>query len=109
MIQLVESRIFHILAHPDSIKCFNAYSNRDLTELYNRLAKALKRNKMKAEFNNGLYLNYHHEELGLNRKLLKVLIDHEVEIWTASDAHSPQDVGEYIREAVKIINRYSKA
>jgi len=106
MIQLVDSKIFHVLAHPDSIKCFNCYPKTDLTEIYNRLAASLKKNKVKTEFNNGLYINYKHEELGLDRKLLKILLDNEVEIVTGSDAHRPQDAGRYIIDSVKIIEEH---
>lgn len=107
MIQLVKSKMFDVLAHPDSIKCFNYYSNKRLSQIYIDLAKTLVENNVKAEFNNGLYINYGHNELGTNRELLKILIDNGVEIVTASDAHRPEDVGKYIKEATDIILNYS--
>ncbi|GKX31078.1 histidinol-phosphatase [Vallitalea longa] len=108
MIQLVESRIFNILAHPDSIKCFDYYPTIKLTNVYIQLAKALKRNNVKAEFSSGLHINYGHGDLGLNKELLKILSEYEVDIVTASDAHRPEDVGKYIREAKKILNGSNK-
>lgn len=104
MIALVTSGLFTNLAHPDSIKCFNYYSHSDLQGLYVELACAVKEKRMRVEFNNGLYINYGHEELGTNRKLLKILLDNNIEIVTASDAHKPEDVGKFILEARKIIS-----
>ncbi len=106
MIQLVKSGIFDVLAHPDSIKCFNYYSSIALDDVYKKLALALKDHKVQVEFNNGLFINYNHEELGTNRKLLKILLENGVEIVTASDAHTPEDVGRFILEANDIINKF---
>lgn len=103
MIQLVESKLFNQLGHPDSIKCFGYYSSNDLKEVYERLASVLKQNKVATEFSGGLYINYGHKELGPNRGLLKSLLKHDVKIITVSDAHRPEDVGAYIKEGLKII------
>jgi len=108
MIKLVESKLFNILAHPDSIKCFNYYPKKDISYLYEKLALSLKENNLKAEFSNGLFINYSHIELGMNKKLLKILMDNDVEIVTASDAHTPHDVGRYIKEANKILNQLNR-
>lgn len=107
MIRLAESKIFNVLAHPDSIKCFEHYPSFDLTDMYRLLSLALRKNNMKAEFSNGLYINYGHKELGLNRELLKVLLEYDVELVTASDAHRPEDVGRFIMEANELILKYN--
>lgn len=106
MIDLVNSGIFNILAHPDSIKCFDYYPNSSLEKVYHKLAKSLKENDVKVEFNNGLFINYGHSELGMNRRLLKILLDNGVNIVTSTDAHRPEDVGKYIKEANEIIFKY---
>lgn len=103
MIKLVESKIFTILAHPDSIKCFDYYPKIDLSNLYNKLAISLKENNVKAEFSCGLYNNYKHNEMGPNRELLSALIYNKVDIITASDAHKPEDVGRSIKEAYNLV------
>lgn len=108
MLQLVKSKIFDVLAHPDSIKCFNYYPTLDLSDQYKELSLALKDGKMKVEFSNGLFINYQHEELGLNRDLLKVFLENEVELVTASDAHRPEDVGKFINVAMEIIESYKR-
>jgi hypothetical protein len=82
---------------------FGHYPSSDFTNIYESLATALKESEMKAEFSNGLYINYGHKELGLNTDLLKILLDNNVQIVTASDAHRPEDVGKYIMEAKELI------
>lgn len=106
MISLSDSQHFHVLAHPDSIKCFNYYPTIDLSAIYDELSKTLLNNNMKAEFSCGLKINYQHSDVGPNAGLLKSLILNNVELVTASDAHRPEDVGLYVGEANEIINNF---
>ena len=54
---------------------------------------------MYAENSGGLQLNYSPDiELGLNPKLLSILIKNNVRIETASDAHKQSDIGANILE-----------
>ena len=105
MIQLVNTGLFSILAHPDSIKCFGYYPSKPPLDLYEELAKALTSNKVKAEFSAGLKNNYGHKEIGLNDTLLEVFLEQGVELITASDAHYPEKVGLNVKEATDILNR----
>jgi histidinol-phosphatase (PHP family) len=98
MILLVESDCFGILAHPDSVKCHGYYPKADLSSYYQILAKALSKRKIYAENSGGLKLNYGCEELGLNQRLLRILLEKGVMLLPASDAHRPEDVGSNIRE-----------
>lgn len=107
MEELIQSDLFDHLAHPDSIKCFYYYPEYDLKETYSHIAKQLKKQNMKAEFSLGLYINYGHEEFGLNKQLLTILKQGDVELITASDAHDPENVGKYIREAYQVIGRHT--
>lgn len=106
MEELIQSNLFDHLAHPDSIKCFGFYQDYDLNETYSNIAKLLKKQMMKAEFSLGLYINYGHKEFGLNRRLLAILKEENVELITASDAHHPENVGKHIREAYRIIDEH---
>lgn len=108
MIQLVESRLFTQLGHPDSIKCFGYYPTKDLKGIYERLARVLKENEVSTEFSSGLYINYGHIELGPNKELLKSLLKYDVKLVTVSDAHRPEDVGAYIQESLNIIEAVKK-
>jgi histidinol-phosphatase (PHP family) len=108
MKQLIDSDLFHHLAHPDSIKCFGYYPDYDLTATYHKIAKHLKKQRMKAEFSLGLHLNYHHPDFGLNQKFLSVLQQEEVPLIAASDAHSPDKVGLGIAEAYEYLRLDNK-
>jgi histidinol-phosphatase (PHP family) len=103
--QMISADLFDHIAHPDSLKCFGFYPTVDSTGTYRDLAQLAKRHQVKMEFNNGLYLNYFHPELGPNRTLLACLKAAGVELITASNAHHPEDVGKYIREAEEIIKQ----
>ena len=59
---------------------------------------------MYAEQSGGLTLNYRFEELGMNKTLLNVFINKNVDIRFASDAHKPEDVGANILEMQAIVH-----
>jgi len=66
MKSLIKSRLFDIVAHPDSIKCFGHQPNCDLSQTYIEIADLLNEYKMFAEQSAGLYINYGFNELGMN-------------------------------------------
>jgi len=103
MVHAIESGIFDVIAHPDSIKCFDFYPSDDLHSVYEEVADSAKKQQVKMEFSNGLFINFGHRELGMNREFLRVLQQKRVRLVTASDAHRPEDVGRYIAEAEGII------
>jgi histidinol-phosphatase (PHP family) len=107
MIKLVNSRLFTTLAHPDSIKCFHHYPNRDVGPLYDQLAEALQVAGVSAEISCGLRINYGHPEIGPNRDLLYALRSRGINMVTASDAHRPEDVGRYIDQATRVLRDFS--
>lgn len=106
--ELVESDIFDQVAHPDTIKLFNIYPDFDLTLTYKKLAKNIKKHGIIAECNVGCYYRYKHRDLGLSDELLKAFIDEDVKLITVSDAHYPEFVGNYIKEATERIERFKK-
>jgi histidinol-phosphatase (PHP family) len=103
ILQCIESGIFDVIAHPDSIKCFGFYPSEDMGSIYEEVAWSALAHGTSLEFSNGLHLNYGHHELGPNRQFLGILQQHGVHLLTASDAHRPEDVGRYIREAEEIL------
>lgn len=98
MFDLVKSELFTQLAHPDTIKMFNIYPTYDLTDTYHELADLLNEHHIKVENNVGCYYRYHHEDMGLADDLLKIFRQHNCEMITVSDAHTPEDCGNYIKE-----------
>jgi histidinol-phosphatase (PHP family) len=103
MASLIKSNLFNILAHPDSIKCFGHCCTRDLISTYKMISELLKYSEMQVEQSAGLFLNYKHTELGMNKELLGTLKEHNVKFITASDAHRPEDTGAFILEMQQLI------
>lgn len=95
---LIKSDLFTQLAHPDTIKLFQIYPDYDLTQTYHTLAKLLNEHHMIAENNTGCYYRYQHPDMGLSKKLLSILKEHNVALMTASDAHKPAHVAMFIKE-----------
>ncbi|AFL99313.1 histidinol phosphate phosphatase HisJ family [Desulfitobacterium dehalogenans ATCC 51507] len=93
MLQLIDSKLFTGLAHPDSVKCFKCFPSFDLTPIYELLANALRNSNMYAEQSGGLALNYGYPTIGMNDKMLNIFKQRGVIMLTASDAHRPEDVG----------------
>jgi histidinol-phosphatase (PHP family) len=98
MESLIKSRLFDVVAHPDSIKCFGHNPGYDLSQTYEKIADLLNEYEMYAEQSAGLHINYGFDELGMNKKMLNVFKDKGVKLLTVSDAHRPDDVGRFIRE-----------
>lgn len=91
-ISLAESRLFDGIAHPDRIKLFGHRPSFALQPYYERLATALARSGMYAEQNSGSHRRTG-VEVEMDRELIAALKRCGVPIVTASDAHTPEDVG----------------
>ena len=105
MYELAQSNLFSGLAHPNSLQCFGAYPTGDYETEYDRIARALKENNMHIEESSGLAINYGDTELGMNVSMLRAMISRNVRILTASDAHTPQNVGKMIYEMNDLISK----
>jgi histidinol-phosphatase (PHP family) len=103
MESLVKSRLFDIVAHPDSIKCFGHRPNLDLSYTYTKLADLLNEYDMFAEQSAGLYINYGFNELGMSLRMLNIFKSKGVKLLTVSDARKPEDVGKYIGEMSRLL------
>jgi histidinol-phosphatase (PHP family) len=104
-VDLAKSGIFSGIGHPDSIKLFGHKASFALTDQYEELAEALKRNDMYAEESGGLHTRgLYAAELGMNTEMLKIMKQKNVTIYTASDAHSPFDVGLNIEKLQRLID-----
>ncbi len=109
MLQLIDSKLFTGLAHPDSVKCFNYFPSFDLTPTYEKLANALRNSNMYAEQSGGLALNYGYPEIGMNDVMLNIFKQRGVLILTASDAHKPEDIGSNISKmSLKLMEEVKK-
>lgn len=94
--ELAQSRLFDGIAHPDSLKLFGHTPSFPLDGLYDALAAALSESGMYAEQNSGISRRTSAEP-GMAPALYAAMKRHHVPIRTASDAHTPADVGAGIR------------
>lgn len=105
MESLISSGLFTGVAHPDSIKAFGHKPSYELIDIYNKLADLLNKHNLYAEQSGGLHLNYSKDcECGMNKEMLEVFKSRGVRILTASDAHSPKDVGANIVELQSLLD-----
>ncbi len=105
-IDLAKSGVYNGIAHPDCIKLFGHIPSFSLLGHYDKLATALAENNMYAEQSSGSYRRCPATAgVGMNEDLIKALKKHNVEIQTASDAHSPDDVGLHIRQLEALLEK----
>lgn len=98
MEDMICSDLFTQIGHPDQLKIFHYEPTYDLSPTYERIALKAVEHNVYMETNTGCYYRYKHEDMGTNKAFMDILKKHGVNIMTASDAHSPQHVGNYIKE-----------
>lgn len=91
-IALAESGLFDIAAHPDCIKLFGHTPSFSLDSIYEAFADALQKSGTAAEISSGIHRRTG-APLGPEKPLLEAFKRKGVALVTASDAHTPQDVG----------------
>lgn len=101
-VELAESGIFDGIAHPDCIKLFGHKPSFSLLPYYEKLATTLAKSGMYTEQSSGIHRRSI-AEIGMNCDLITAMKRHNVRIITASDAHCPEDIGLYLKEAEGLI------
>jgi histidinol-phosphatase (PHP family) len=91
--KLIQSNLFTQVGHPDVIKMYQIDPQYDLRDTYKKLAKLAKNHNILMEDNTGAHYRYHHPDVGLNKDFRNILLENDVKIITASDAHYPEHVG----------------
>ena len=89
---LINSKLFNHLAHPDAIKIFGFKPSFSLEKYYIKVAKLLKKNNMTTENNSG-FVRYGFSNYGLDEKFYEILKKYGVKILKSSDAHNYQYIG----------------
>jgi histidinol-phosphatase (PHP family) len=103
-VDLVKCGIYSGLAHPDSIKLFGHKPSYPLDDAYEAVAAALAGSNMYAEQSSGCHRRCPETAaLGMEPGFINALKRHNVPLITASDAHSPEDVGLWIPELEGLI------
>lgn len=90
--EMIKTRLFTFIAHPDLIKIFDIYPSYDLTETYEHLAMLLHEYDQETENNSGL-IRFGYPYPGLSPELVKVFKKHHVRFHKSSDAHIYSDIG----------------
>ncbi|HIY61554.1 MAG TPA: hypothetical protein H9831_12890 [Candidatus Eisenbergiella pullistercoris] len=94
--KLAASGLFSGMAHPNSLQCFGAYPPGDYREAYQKLAEECRKKRMYVECSSGLAINYGDSQVGMNPQMLRAMLKNGVPVFTASDAHIPENVGKLV-------------
>jgi len=100
--QAIKSRVFDTIGHLDLIKIFCFKPKKDITELIENVAEALKENKICAEVNTS-GLRRPCKEICPSEEILKACFDKGISLTLGSDAHAPEEVGKDFDKAIKLI------
>ncbi len=101
--ELVKSRIFNVIAHPDSIKQHGHKPSFNLKPYYEKLVKEIIKNPILLEQNSGVIRRTETKDLGMNNELLQMAIDKNIQITTSSDAHEIRDIGYMVKRMLEEI------
>jgi histidinol-phosphatase (PHP family) len=102
LVDLVESELFAIAAHPDLVERTDALRGRSTVDHYRRVADALADSRTVPEINAGRAL----QEIGVVHpadEFLDALLDRDVGVTLGTDAHAPAELGpraDFLRERV---------
>jgi histidinol-phosphatase (PHP family) len=99
--KMAESGYFDIVGHLDLIKVFNFRPKDDIKEIAKNAISAIADNKMVVEINTA-GIRKKVNEIYPSINLLEMLKEYNIDITFGSDAHSPNQVGFYLKEAIEI-------
>ncbi|PEY35128.1 histidinol-phosphatase [Bacillus cereus] len=103
----IHSKLFDIVAHLDNIKVFNYRLDENVQiPYYESIARALIETNTATEVNAGLYYRYPVREMCPSPLYLQVLAKYKVPITLSSDAHYPNDLGNYVQGNVKTLRNH---
>ena len=101
---MAKTQLFDIVGHLDLAKKFNHCPMTDLTDLMHRTVETIGKSGMCVEVNTS-GLRRPCREIYPSEKLLKMCFDNGIPITFGSDAHSPEDVGSGLDQAVGLVRR----
>lgn len=101
----VSSGIFDIIAHIDVIKVFGHKTERDLSPIYEKVAKAMQKSKVCAEVSTA-GLRKPVGEIYPSPDIMIQLKNYEIPLIINSDAHRPEDVGRDFDKALEYVRSF---
>ena len=104
--KLAASGLYDVLGHPFNIRLFQYLPDFDVTPILERVAKALKQADMAIDVNTGTRYRYPIAEISPYPDFMRVAAKYDLPIITSSDAHQPEDCGNYNEEAVDYVRGF---
>lgn len=102
LIDVIQSQLFDIIAHIDSIKAFSSLKRSWVSD---KVIQALAKNNLCLEVNTGIKHRRLFEHICPDQEILNRCFQNNIPIIISSDAHQPTDVGRLIDEAVKLCKK----
>ena len=99
--EMANSKLFQIVGHIDLVKVFNFKPKKNILDIAKNAIKAIKKADMAVEINTS-GLRKPVKEMYPSVKLLEAILNEGIEITFGSDAHSPDDVGYKLNEAINL-------
>lgn len=97
--KLAASGLYDVLGHPFNIRLFKYFPDFDVSPFLKRAAAALKKADMAVDINTGTLYRYPVEEISPYPDFMKVAAEYKLPVITTSDAHKPEDCGNYVDKA----------
>ncbi len=104
--KLAAAGIYDILGHPFNIRLFKYFPDFDVTNYLERVAVAMKKNNLAVDVNTGTKYRYPVQEISPYTDFMKVAAAYDLPIIISSDAHQPEDCGNFCDEAVDYVKKF---
>ena len=98
---VAQSGLYDILGHPFNLRLFNNFPEKNVDNLLEKTAEALKENNMAIDINTGTYYRYPINEISPYEDFMKLVIKYDLPVILSSDAHEPGHAGFMIKEAAE--------
>lgn len=99
--KLAASGLYDVLGHPFNIRLFKYFPDFDVTPYLERVATAMKKADMVVDINTGTLYRYPVEEISPYPDFMKVAAKYGLAVITTSDAHKPEDCGNFVDKAIE--------
>ncbi|BDU50808.1 histidinol-phosphatase [Haliovirga abyssi] len=97
--KVAKSGLYDILGHPFNLRMYGYFPKEDMRELIERAVLALKNSNMAVDVNTGTLYRYPIKEISPYNEFMKMAKRYDLPIILSSDAHKPEDAGNYIKQA----------
>ncbi len=103
--EMAKTNLFQIAGHLDLIKVFNFKPKKDVRLIAKKAIKEIKKANMAVEINTS-GLRKPVKEIYPSNELLELIKEFDIDITLSSDAHKPEEVGKYSKEAEEVLKKF---